>query len=334
MVQGRKIDIHTGSISLGLSAGRTLYTGARDVDIQYRVAGSSDIQSLKLNRHSQYHFEDHIDIIAEGGPLFVIHEGMSNERYTASSDFTGLPILPGMQFVGANVRISDMNSSIQDNSYISHSIGQAVDEEYSVSLSYPNGFYSARLRNKNPTYADRAGITLLAPQERSDRGAPVVALDSTLRIPVYQKQTVQMADIITEMSRYTVTIDPDTTLDQNNDGRYDDDFVSVGTGVTVRDTEIEFGPFTEPGRKNMVIRVIDEFGNTTESEIGIEVYSPIPRIDQAQVGVSVDGSIPNEVLESEPIHIWRVRTGEMPTLLHSEALLTDSESQFQWQETG
>ena len=42
------------------------------------------------------------------------------------------------------------------------------------------------------------------------------------------------------MSSYTVTIDPDTTLDSDGNGIYDDDFISSGSGISVGSTALIF----------------------------------------------------------------------------------------------
>lgn len=65
---------------------------------------------------------------------------------------------------------------------------------------------------------------MFAPRASSDRSPPVVDIDRSIRIPVYQKKEVQLKDIITEMSDYTVAIDADTTQDSDANGIYDDDF--------------------------------------------------------------------------------------------------------------
>lgn len=74
-----------------------------------------------------------------------------------------------------------------------------------------------------------AGVTLLAPQASLDQSAPMIDLADTLDIPVYQTSTYPLSDIITEMSAYTVSIDPDVAQDENTDGIYDNDFTASAT---------------------------------------------------------------------------------------------------------
>ncbi len=80
------------------------------------------------------------------------------------------------------------------------------------------------------------------------------------------------------MSRYQVTLDPDITTDENGNGVYDDDFSRSGSGFTLTDTNMRFGPFDEPGSRQMILRVQDEYGNTSLLPLTLEVYAPIPTI--------------------------------------------------------
>jgi len=41
---------------------------------------------------------------------------------------------------------------------------------------------------------------------------------------VYQKKTLPIKDFVFDTNPYTVSIDSDTSLDENNNGVYDDDF--------------------------------------------------------------------------------------------------------------
>lgn len=85
-----------------------------------------------------------------------------------------------------------------------------------------------------------AGITLLAPQAALDQRPPEVNLDSTLRIPLYQKVTYNFSDIISDTSHYSVSIDGDVTQDESKDGIFDDDFALDGTGFDVSTGSIAF----------------------------------------------------------------------------------------------
>ncbi len=68
----------------------------------------------------------------------------------------------------------------------------------------------------------------MAPQASLDRSSPVINV-GVIRIPVYKSSSITMTDIITDMSPYSVSIDPDVTTDANGNGIYEDDFISNGS---------------------------------------------------------------------------------------------------------
>jgi hypothetical protein len=99
-----------------------------------------------------------------------------------------------------------------------------------------------------------------------------------LRIPVYQTRDFRLADIITEINPYTALIDDDITQDTDNNGVYDDDFVASSSGMSITGSILSFGPYTTIGKKNMMMKVRDEYYNSTIMPISVEVYSSVPRI--------------------------------------------------------
>lgn len=64
----------------------------------------------------------------------------------------------------------------------------------------------------------------------------------------------------------------------------------------------------------MSLQATDEMGNTTIMPLQIEVYTLIPQIQNVTTSGNIVGSI-NEVLNSMPIHFFRVRSGETPKIL-------------------
>lgn len=88
-----------------------------------------------------------------------------------------------------------------------------------------------------------------------------------------------MKDIVTDTNPYTLLIDTDATQDSDNNGIYDDDFVASSLGMAVTDTSITFGPYDTLGNKNMMLKVTDDFYNTTYVPITVRIYAPIPTID-------------------------------------------------------
>lgn len=82
-------------------------------------------------------------------------------------------------------------------------------------------------------------MTLLAPIASLDRSSPILDV-GTLRIPVYTSRTINQSEIITDMSPYVVSIDPDITQDADNNGVYEDDFTMSGADIQVTQDQIIF----------------------------------------------------------------------------------------------
>lgn len=83
-------------------------------------------------------------------------------------------------------------------------------------------------------------MTLLAPLASLDRSSPVINMPSNIRVPVYQSGSLQIADYISDMSPFSIMIDPDVTTDADENGIFDDDFTTDESGIMISDTEIRF----------------------------------------------------------------------------------------------
>lgn len=194
--------------------------------IEYARNGA--VQRMVLKANSLYQFENATDIVLRG-KVFIITDESSSHQYTDVSNFEGFPLLPGVSI------ISDKNYTILDvthnknlimhagNMYIIKGLGFESDE-YNFHISYPNGFYYARLHHLSEKKNNRAGVILLSPHSGSDSTTPVVNLSDNIRIPVYSKMTIALDRHITELSSYRVTLDADNTVDSNKDGVFDNDF--------------------------------------------------------------------------------------------------------------
>lgn len=71
-------------------------------------------------------------------------------------------------------------------------------------------------------------MVLFAPQATSDDGDPIVDLPTRIRLPIYSTRSYRIADILTDLSTATISIDSDLTRDTDNNGIFDDDFTASG----------------------------------------------------------------------------------------------------------
>lgn len=210
--------------------------------------------------------------------------------------------------------------------YITYNLGDRGDK-YEVSTPYANGYYYARLKNLTTNISDRAGVILMAPQASSDDGAPIIDLPTQIRLPIYSTREYKIADILTELSQAHISIDGDITIDTNNNGISDDDFATSGNGFLVSEQIITFGKFAIPGNYTMALRAVDDMGNTTIMPLIVEAYTLVPQIQTITNTGTIIGAI-NEGVQDTPIHFFRVRSGEIPTILSPVSTLTNISGQF------
>lgn len=170
-------------------------------------------------------------------------------------------------------------------------------------------------------------MTLLSPQAASDDGDPVIDLPTEIRLPIYTARSYPLSDILTDFSAVTLMIDSDITTDSNNNSVFDDDFMAKSSTVAISSSDITFGSFTQPGRYNMMLEAVDVLGNTTTMSLVVTAYTPLPQIQSVTSTGWVLGTI-SESLGGIPTHLFRVRSGEQPTLLASGSVLSDILGRF------
>lgn len=122
-----------------------------------------------------------------------------------------------------------------------------------------------------------------------------------IRVPVYQKQTVSLAQYISDISGVKrVFVDTDLARDTDGDGNPTNDADSldprntslIKQGRTIFD--LELGAFDSLFIKKVRLTAEDENGNKTSKDLTIVVYAPIPEIQSAS-GSVISGTI-NESL--------------------------------------
>lgn len=122
-----------------------------------------------------------------------------------------------------------------------------------------------------------------------------------IRVPVYQKQTISLAQYIDDISGVRkVYVDTDLTKDTDSDGNIINDADSldprnislIKQGKTIFDLEI--GAFDSLFVKKIRLYAEDENGNVSSKDLTLVVYAPIPEI-QSTSGSIVSGAI-NESL--------------------------------------
>jgi len=175
------------------------------------------------------------------------------------------------------------------------------DDTHLIRLAVNNDFYYAKMYafqdNRDSTYSQQI---LLSPQKEADQSPPELGLRNKIRVPVYQKQTVDLTPYIYEDSGVEnikdVSVDFDLKKDSNGDGILDNDVDTNGISIIKNpaSVKIQFGPYDSLFEKKIRITLKDENGNIGYKDVDFEVYSPDPQIQDFQKGV-IQGEI-NETL--------------------------------------
>lgn len=66
----------------------------------------------------------------------------------------------------------------------------------------------------------------------------------------------------------------------------------------------------------MVLKVRDENGNATITPITLDIFTPIPTLQNVSPDVYLSGILDTRV-ENEPIDFFRIRTSEIPKMFNS-----------------
>jgi hypothetical protein len=244
-----------------------------------------------------------------------------------------MPLLQGTRVINPSGDVviydpvSKLSLSIPAGTEYRHiSLGKKADR-YTVYFPFQNGYYSARLHSTMSDTLVRAGVTLLAPMASLDRSAPVVNLPGSVRVPLSQVSIQPLTDIITDMSPYTLTIDPDITLDSDKNGIYEDDFASSAPSMSVTKDTLTVGPYDTLGTRMMNMEVRDLYGNMTIAPLEIEVYAPIPQIQNVTSTGVLMGLIEPRI-DLQKVDIFRARERDGIDRLSIPTATTDNEGLY------
>lgn len=129
---------------------------------------------------------------------------------------------------------------------------------------------------------------LLSPQTQADTEPPQLGLNQKIRIPVYQKKTIDLTPYIYEDSGIDnitdVRVDFDFATDNDEDGdpRNDEDTDGINIIQTPLSIKIEFGQYETLFERQIRIFLEDGNGNIGYKDVEFEVYPPAPQIQAYQ----------------------------------------------------
>lgn len=195
-------------------------------------------------------------------------------------------------------------------------------DSYYISIDKANDYYYAKINTfKNNIISTSSNQILLAPQKETDIYSPELYLED-IKIPVYQKQIFDLTPYIYEDSWIwnikEVIVDMDLTQDTNWDWDKTNDNYNEFVNVLYWSDylKLELWEFDSLFDKQIWINLIDNNNNIWYNEVKLQVYSPIPNIENFS-DWTVYWSI-NEELTDEPINLYRYRWGVITSLLNSD----------------
>lgn len=314
---------------VSMTAGTTLYAWPNSFRIAYSQNGEE--YELTVPAFENVKFNEIITISELSGSAYVSMWILQDIEDVDIIDYIGMPILPGatLKYTGDGIGLSssshvdiryyddsELQMDMRDtNTYTLYSLGESLNSnKYRIILDVPNDFYYARIQAfKDDILGTFSRQILLAPQIFADNFPPQIALAQKIRIPVYQKQAVDLTPYIYEDGGLwgitDVRVDFDLEEDLDGDGNPKND-VNTGAINIIRTPikiEIEFGPYDTLFTKNINIALEDDNGNVWQKEVEFEVYPPAPEIQSIEESV-ISGRI-DETLLDEPVRLYRYRWG-------------------------
>ncbi|MBP9779728.1 hypothetical protein KBD33_03855 [Candidatus Gracilibacteria bacterium] len=316
-----------------LSAGRKIYTGKDGAVINYLKG--SEPKTVTLNKNKIYTFRDAITATITSGKLYVFSETQTRTLYKYSDDFIGMPMVSGMEMtvekgqfkISENTQGSSYTEFSKGSHYSLRSVGE-ISSEYSLTIPYSNGMYSARIERFDIPKDQRvySNVVLFSPQSSNDSNAPIIDTPDVIRIPVYATGSLDLARYVSEMNDYSILFDEDIAKDTITNGVPYDDFVTEGSKMKLKDDEIFFEVQTTLSTYTALLKITDEGGNVAFKDLNIEIYAPIPQIEN----ITEDGATGSldEVIPNEPIHLFRVRPGQSIEQITTAPIMTDKDGKF------
>ena len=202
-----------------------------------------------------------------------------------------------------------------------------IKENYLIRLNIENDFYYAKMFAFNDEIEWTTSKQLLiSPQKWSDNYAPELNLEWNIIIPVYQKQQTDITPYVYEDSWIEnitkAELDEATSLDWR-------------IKISLKDWKIllDLWEFEEIIKKKIKISLTDDNGNIWEWEVTLLIYPPVPEITEVTENLDKISWTINELLENEPINMYRFRWWVLTKLLDktwNEKVNTNEKWEFEF----
>ena len=290
------------------------------------------LKEVKLDAYSNIEFDEDIVLVWLNQDAFVEWINKIELTWNQIINYIKKPLLPETKIYYTKNELSSQIPFLSINYYDKSNIEldfskinyyELYDlwyksDSYLVRTRLENGFYYAKIKSfKNNIFSSYSNQAVLSPQKESDTISPEINWLSTIKLPVFTKQTFDLTPYIFENSWIenvkSIFIDFDLTKDSSwdKDNYNDKDFVlwvkNDIFNVNFQNKKIifEIWPFDKIISKNIRIFVWDNNDNIWFKDIKFEVYSPSLKIKDIKES-SINGWL-DEELKNTPVSIYRIR---------------------------
>lgn len=329
-----KTDLEANNV-VNLTKGTKLYAWANSYSINYIDESVSDttVKSTSVWANQNIQFYNDIKIVWISGSAYIAWSKDQFFEWASIRNLLGKPLFPG-----SKITYTWTSSDLSEQSYVDLQYYDGSElwldfsetsswelynlwyqtSDYYIRLYRENDFYYAKINSfKNNINGTLSSQILLSPQKESDRLAPELSI-WTIRVPVYQKKTIDLTPYIYEDSWIKnvkkVIVDMDLTLDTDWDWntRNDDDWLidweyknKVNINYSLLSLKLDIWKFDNIFKKKIWFTLIDQNNNAWYKEVDLDVYSPKPSIIDYN-NWKVDWKL-NEDLTDEPVNLYRFR---------------------------
>lgn len=299
---------------------------------------NSQTKSIKIDKYSNIEIKKPIKVISINGDAYINTNNIINIDDTNILKYIWLPLIPWTKIINNNIWYnwihpryieimyydwSELNINFSKTSdYELYDLWVKTDENF-IRLNRENDYLYAKIKSfKNNIFSTNSNQIVLSPQIEADRYAPDLNFNNSIKIPVYQKQTIDLTPYIYEDSWIQnikdVFIDFDLSFDNNWDwnSKNDRDTNKINIIKNYNSIKVEFWEFQKLISKKIWIWISDNNWNFTFKEVNFMVYPPVPNISSYS-SWNIVWAI-SENLHKEPINIYRYRSWKLTKLANND----------------
>lgn len=309
-----------------LSNQTKVYSWNASLVLKYVIDWNSEIKTIVVPKNRYIEVQSTINIVWITWNWYIQNGSKKIYEWNDIRTLIWMPLLPWtkISYIWNNYEVKDttyIELKYYDDSELSLNFKYISDWElynlwyesqrYLISTKRNNDYYYSKISSfKNNIVWTFSSQLLLSPQLQADNNSPELTI-WTIRVPVYQKQTLDLTRYIYEdtwISKIFIDFDleKDTSGDGNSKNDQDSDSME-NLKISIVDDKIilDVWVFDNIFTKKVWFTIIDLNWNKSYKEVGFEIYSPTPEISN-HIWNDISWFV-SEDLTNEPVSLYRVR---------------------------